>query len=490
MPAAGDILVSSGAAGGTLTWSATPIGGNRYALDIEVANMPRGSFRFLTVTSNASDIIESCTIEAWGNGMGTGGLPGISVTFDGVAGGTKGAIESLESISITPALPGQDQADINVGITLDPTAGSGRLGNAAGTTRIESLSFGILECRELTADIQPPSGFAPGNITSITVNGDMTGNVEGDDIGRILVSGDIGIPAVPGVDPGLKVEITADEDLDIIEADNIHADIYVNEDMKRVYVFGSGGLATPATDAVFQGTLRFRNMQNSDGIRVWGDLEANVTVVGEMRGAATRIAIGNDLEGNIVVGNDGMSRGITIGWMPAATGEWNGNVTVAGQLLSPTPDYTQIVAGGGAVGEVPYGAHLFESDPAYDVATGAPGAVNATDPPTDVTITIAHYGIIGALGSPPANLFTVFEAASSHCLGTCIHGSLVDVTDEWDDDTTIGAGPGLRNLILKGPPRVGKHYHVQVNGTLKCRDVFGEPESATTKPYTFIFNTN
>lgn len=328
--------------------------------------MPRGSFRDLKVTSNASDIIESCTIEAWGNQMGTGFLPDITVSFQGVAGTGQGAIESIESIHVIPAFPGQDQADINVGITLDPTAGAGRVGNAAGTTRIESLTFGNITCRQLTADIQPPSGFSPGNIGIITVNGDMTGNVEGDTIGRILVSGDIGITAVPGVDPGLKVEITADGDLDRVEADNIHADIYVAGDMEQVFVTGVGDGSTPGTDAVFQGSLRFRNMQNSSGIRVWGDLEANVTVVGEMRGAATRIAIGGNLEGNISVGNDGMSRGITIGWMPGSTGSWNGNVTVAGQLLAPTPKYTQTVAGGGAIGVVPYGAHLFESNPPYD----------------------------------------------------------------------------------------------------------------------------
>lgn len=346
-PAAADIFVTTtGGSGGTLIWSATPLGGNRYTLEIEVANMPRGSFRDLKVTSNASDIIASCTIEAWGNQMGTGFLPDITVSFQGVAGTGQGAIESIESIHVIPALPGQDQADIIVGIVLDPSAGDGRVGNVAGTTRIEALTFGNISCRELTADIQPPSGFSAGNIGIITVNGDMTGNVDGDDIGRIIVSGDIGVPGSPGV----KVAITADGDLDRIEADNIHADIDVGGNMDRIFVFGSGGLSTPATDAVFQGSLRFRNMQNSDGIRVWGDLEANVTVVGEMRGAATRIAIGGNLDGNISEGNDGMSRGITIGWMPGSTGSWNGNVTVAGQLLSPTPEYTQTVAGGGLSG--------------------------------------------------------------------------------------------------------------------------------------------
>lgn len=415
--------------------------------------------------------------------MGTGGLPGISVDFAGDAVLGRGAIESIESVSIIPALPTQDQAGISIDINLDDSAGTGRVGDAGGSTRIESLTFRNISCRELTADILPPSGFSAGNIGIITVNGDMTGNVEGDDITRIIVSGDIGVPGSPGG----KVAITADGDLDRVEAENINADIDVGLDMKSVYVFGSGDLSTPATDAVFQGSLRFRNMQNSDGIRIWGDLEANVTVLGEMRGAATRIAIGNDLEGNIVVGNDGMSRGITIGWMPAATGEWNGNVTVAGQLLSPTPEYTQIMAGGGAVGLVPYGGHFFESSPRYD--SNGPGSVSVSGTKTDQRITIKHYGYVRYLGTPKP--YTVYEAAGSHCDGTCIHALLYDKTSEW---STIGIGPdanstGLRDMVLEGTVRSGQHYHVWVNGTLECWDVFGTP-GTNTKPYVFIFNTN
>lgn len=212
---------------------------------------------------------------------------------------------------------------------------------------------------------------------------------------------------------------------------------------------------------------------------------SSINIADEMNGDTARIAIGDDLEtgASITIGSGGMDRGMTIGWMDSATGLWNGDVTVAGQLLAPTPEYTQTGLGGGAVGAVPYGAHLRECNPAYTQA--GPGAVS---PGTGVKITIRHYGYVfyDGTGEP----YEVFEAASSHCDGTCIHGALVDTTSEW---TTIGIGPdtnssGLRDMVLEGTVRSGKHYHVWVDGTLECWDVFGAPGTAT-KPYTFIFNT-
>lgn len=44
-------------------------------------------------------------------------------------------------------------------------------------------------------------------------------------------------------------------------------------------------------------------------------------------------------------------------------------------------------------------------------------------------------------------------------------------------------------MVLEGTVRSGKHYHVDVNGTLECWDVFGAP-GTPTKPYAFVFNTN
>jgi|GEM_PF-6312386 len=226
------------------------------------------------------------------------------------------------------------------------------------------------------------------------------------------------------------------------------------------------------------------------GLRIWGDLEAHVTIADEMIGDPdpeddiTRIAIGDDLLGNISIGNGGMSRGITIGWIESATGLWSGSVTVAGQTLLPTPEYTQLVTGGGAVGTVPYGAHLFECSPAY-TASG-PGEVAVPGTQITADITIVHYGIIDYSGT--GKPYAVYESSGSHCSSGCNSEFFSDKTSEWTT-TSIGADASLRSMILRGTVRDGKHYHVDVNGTLECRDVFGEP-GTDTKAYGFIFNTN
>lgn len=484
-PAAADIFVSVAAGtGGTLTWTATPLGGNRYSLDIEVANMPRGSSRELEVTSDASDIIESCTIVAWGDGTGTGGLPSISVDFQGDAVAGRGAIESIESISITPALPSQDQPGISIDINLDDTAGTGRLGNAGGTTRVESLTFGTIECRELTADIQPPSGLSPGDIGTITVNGDMTGNVEGNDIGNIIVSGDIGVTGSPGV----EVVITANGNIERIEADNINADIDATGDILDVYVFGSGSTTVEATDAVFQGSLDCQDVTR-DGIRIWGDLEADITIRGELAGTvATRIAIGDDLATGATISiGTGMTRGITIGNMESAVGEWNGDIIVDGVTLSPTPEYRQAIPLNGAVGVAPYGVNRFQSSPAY--TNSGPGTLSVTGTETK-TITLDHYGIIASrvTGRP----FTVKHGPGDFC-DPCPTPTLVDVSTQWSWEffDELGTDPisDFRKIELTGPVIEGRHYRIRFDETLRCRDIFGEPDVAVPT-YLFVFNTD
>src|SRR5690606_31280923 len=147
--------------------------------------------------------------------------------------------------------------------------------------------------------------------------------------------------------------------------------------------------------------------------------------------------------GDINIGSGGMSRGITIGWMESATGEWNGTIEVDGETLSP--DYTQVVTGGGAVGQVPYGAHLFECVPAYD-GSGA-GAIEVTGTETGKQVTIAHYGYILYTGT--GKPFTVAEAAGSHCFGICVHGDLIDKTTEWTAEAIGQESTGYRNMILE-----------------------------------------
>lgn len=84
----------------------------------------------------------------------------------------------------------------------------------------------------------------------------------------------------------------------------------------------------------------------------------------------------------------------------------------------------------------------------------------------------------------------MYEAPGTHCTSGCSAELFSNKTSEWDA-TSIGGGTGvsLRSMVLQGTVREGQHYHVDVNGTLECRDVFGEPGTAT-KPYWYIFNTN
>lgn len=449
-----------------MVWSRTSLGGNRYSLDIEVQNLPAQTVAFVTVTSTASDIIESCTLEAWTDPTSVGSAAGISVSFEGVAGPTRGAIESIESLQHRQPLPFEDFADISVSIRLDPSAGDGRVGDAAGTTTLEALKFSSIFCRELTATLRPPSGFPRTDITRIEVDGNMV----------------------------------------TIEAKNIYADIDVARNIEDILVFGSGGLSSTATDAVFSGSLTCNSLNDGLGLRVWGSIvsgsvasRTNINIAEEMNGISARIAIGKDLEehASITIGSDGMERGITIGWMPGSTGSWDGDITVDGKLLSPVPDYEQTGLGGnptlgGAVGLVPYGAHFFESSPAYNLTTGEPGSLGLTATNPSLEITIAHYGIVGSLPGAPTDPFLVYEAPGSHCTSGCSSEFFADKTSKW---TTVGIGDGtnaigFRDMKIRGIARFGQHYHVDVNGTLRCRDVFGEPTTAATKPYGFIFNTN
>lgn len=489
-------IVVSHSGSGTLVRTISPVAGTTDQFDVFVAveNMASSGIATVTIQSNGTDRIRNLTIEGWTGA--TSGSPLVFVDINGNAATAAGAITELERIRYNPPPPGEIDATMSVRIELDPTAGTGRVGLPPSITPrndLEAMTFRGIICRELTADVGPPSGFSPGNIGEIRINGDLRANIDADTIDFIVIDGNIGVPTNPG--PGLEVRIDADGDLEVIQARNINADINVDGDIKDVYVFGSGDVAVEATDAVFEGELQCQDVTR-DGIRIWGDLDADIDIQGRLGTTiGTRIAIGDDFRStaSISIGSGGMSRGITIGNMPSATGEWLGSISVNSVTLAPVPEYTQTDLGAGllkgAVGEVPYGAHFFESIPAYDANSGNPGTLGLTATNPSQEITIAHYGIIGALAGGPAKPFTVYEAASSHCLGTCVHGSLVDKTHEWTLEA-VGTGTTFRNMVLKGTARVNKHYHVEVNGTLKCRDVFGEPETATTKPYTFIFNTN
>ena len=446
----------------------------RYVVNMDIS-MPSAAVRIIRVTSDSNDIIVRANIEATGLGSVA------SVQFEG--NWVSGQIESIEEIHYDAPTSGSP-ASINPVIRLHPTAGTGRVGGASTGCEIQSHLLSIEECRELTADLVRVPGGDPGNITLVRVKGNVTSDlIEGDTITEINVTGNIGAS-------GNLVRIDADTDLVTLRATNLYADLNIDANVGQIFVYGSSSLGTvEATDAVFAGTLDCDTMNLGAGLRIWGDLDATVTIDDEMTGAtdpasnSTRIAIGDDLNGNITIGSGGMNRGITIGWMESATGAWNGTIVVDSETLSP--DYTELVTGGGAVGLVPYGAHFFECDPAYTMS--GPGEVTVPGASTTANITITHYGYVKYSGG--GKPYVVYEAPGSHCTSGCSAEFFSNKTSEWST-TSIGATASLRSMKLQGTARDGMHYHIDVNGTLECRDVFGEPSTAKTKPYWDIFNTN
>jgi hypothetical protein len=374
-----------------------------------------------------------------------------------------GSISSVESVNYYDPGGARLPSTLNLTIDLHPSLGTGLIGNGDDMvpTVIEAHRINRITARSLEADI-------------ITIGGQG--------IGELNIDGDIGSSTY-------EVTLDTDGDIEDIQAKNIYADIDAGGNVESIQVFGSGGAMTEATDAVFEGSLDCVTMNLGAGLRIWGDLDADVNIADAMIGATdpanniTRIAIGDDLNGNITIGSGGMNRGITIGWMESATGAWNGTIEVDIETLSP--DYTQVVTGGGAVGLAPYGAHFFECDPAYTVS--GPGEVTVPGASTTANITITHYGYVKYTGG--GTPYVVYESPGSHCTSGCSAEFFSNKTSEWST-VSIGATASLRSMKLQGTARDGMHYHIDVNGTLECRDVFGEPSTAKTKPYWYIFNTN
>lgn len=463
---------------------------NRFDITLDFAATVAGAFPITITSDSPNDQIAEIEFTASG--------PGTVIELRILGDELSGAISSLEVIEyIDPPAP-RVPAGMSLFVELHPTLGTGRIGRDPTTTTIEVESnvTGI-DCREITANI-----VANGSISNVVVEGDVIGNITAGTIFDMDIGGDLG-PQRSGAD--LQLNVT--NNVQTIEATNVYADIDVGGNMRELFVYGSSNRGDiEADDAVFSGSLSCDTMNGGQGLRVWGSVvsgpamnRTSIDIADEMDGISSRIAIGKDLEehASITVGSGGMFRGITIGWMDGTTGSWYGDITVDGALLSPVPDYEQTGLGGnptlgGAVGLVPYGAHYYESFPAYDVNTGDPGTLGLTATNPSQEITIAHYGIIGTLPGAPAKPYVVYEAPGSHCTSGCSAELFSNKTSEW---TTVGIGDGtnaigFRDMKIRGIARFNQHYHVDVNGTLRCRDVFGEPTTAATRPYSFIFNTN
>lgn len=267
-----------------------------------------------------------------------------------------------------------------------------------------------------------------------------------------------------------------------------------NVESIRAFGTSSKGVSE-ATDAVFEGSILCDAINTGAGVRVWGDLDANIEVTDGLSGASTRIAVGKNLDGDITVGSGGVGAGnITIGWMPSVLNpQWNGAVRVNSVLLDPVPSYPQAVAGTGAVGLAPYGLHREACDPPYDPD------YPVESPSSSQIVKLVHYGkvrLVPSSGMP----YRVLEASGPHCDGTCIHGLLSDVTDgdpgpPARDPWTL-EGVADRTVTIKGPTFSGKHYHIVLNSDdplspvqhLETDDLFGSQIDIPS--YVYILGTN
>jgi len=181
-------------------------------------------------------------------------------------------------------------------------------------------------------------------------------------------------------------------------------------------------------------------------------LGGNTLYIGDFLPQANSIRIWEDLLGDIdIIDSDGLKGQIIVNSADVG-GEWLGEVTVGTVTLGPDPFYNQTGLGGGAVGEVAFGLHRYESDPPY--VNGDWPDVFESHP----TITLVHYGPV-AWGSG-AKPFKVYESVDDHCTA-CFHGNLYDVTDDWN----VVGGTG-RELIIEPDSgatgvQVDYHYHIR-----------------------------
>jgi len=374
-------------------------------IDVTETGTCCGFFVFLDATSTV--VIEELIIT--GSGPYTTSWMHLVVRADNPS----GSITSVESVNYIDPGFGLNPLDLVLTIDLDDVGGTGRIGNGVdGTpTTIEAHRINRIKARSIEASIVT---FAGGDINEIDINGD---------IGKTAS----------------HATINSGGDIIDIKAKNIYADIDAVDNVESIRAFGSGSDTVEATDGVIDGSIDCDTMNNGLGIRVWGDLDADVTVADEMVGTTARMFVGRELAGNVDIGASGVGvRGITIGWMPSATGGWSGDISVGGVALTPKGDYTQTGLGGGAVGLVPYGLHKQDCVPAYVGSTWPTEdyVLDCTKSPLDeqpVSVTLRHYGVVENSIVPSGEKpFEVFWSTGNHCVGTCIHGTLNDVTDDWD----------------------------------------------------------
>lgn len=295
------------------------------------------------------------------------------------------------------------------------------------------------------------------------------------------------------------VEVEVLDRLENFYAENAYANFDVGGDLNLFQIYGSTGPDGTTADGVFEGSLECDTAVAlpttfAPVIRIWGDLHADTTItINDELDEDGSIRIGGDLDGDIVFDqSDGLKGRATINWLDSG-GDWNGDITVGSQTLTPTAgDYPETGLGGGAVGLVAYGLHKQACDPVYVGSTWPTFSPTGSCDPLvkkELTIDLVHYGAIGELDGGPDEPFEVTYASGNHCTGpNCFHSSNYVADDaDWELDGT-NPFPDARTMRIVGQLLPDTHYHIMVNETLECTDVSDKVPTVETKSYVYVIH--
>lgn len=256
---------------------------------------------------------------------------------------------------------------------------------------------------DVTGDIVllPRNGGGESTIVGATVSGKILGDVLVDHgaIFGLTASGGIG-------DPMNLSQIRTKNNIVRITAAAIYANITT---LSNGGVGVTGEIRTtsgPFVGSLSTTALRSTGVNEPGLISVFGDLDANISFVGEVRNENNGLPVIN------IGGSFAQGRRLTIGSSLNAGAElrinaaqglkgqvlinynnwshaWNGVVRVGGVVLGPAPEYSQTSAslGGGSVGQAPFALHGTDCFPARGAVIGA-----GTAPDTNNPIRLRYYG--------------------------------------------------------------------------------------------------
>ena len=270
---------------------------------------------------------------------------------------------------------------------------------------------------DVTGDIVllPRTGGGESTIIGATINGRIHGDVLVDNgaIFGLTASGGIGAP-------GVLSQIRTKNNLVRIVTSALYADITT---LANGGVGVTGEIRTtsgPFVGSLNTAALRSTGVGEPGVLSIFGDLDANVTIVGAVsneNGGLPVISVGgNFVAGRRLVIGTALNSGAEVR-ISAAQGlkgqalinynnwghAWNGLVRVGGTLLGPVPEYSQTSAslGGGSVGMAPFALHGTDSFPVRGAVINAGVAPDTGNP-----VLMRYYGPVTWVsgGAPPVTV--------------------------------------------------------------------------------------